>query len=167
MANLARSTPRTIAIDRPMGKLLLPEIDFQPSRCAAGTRRSPRIMPIPASIDAENTKPKRGMVDAGMKRISAESIFTSPPPKSLRQKAAKPSTKTVAATAIRATRSSGGARSAVRPKKATAMMLSVFGIRPKAMRISGKVMRGYESAQFADPFARYLEDHPEEEGDDE
>jgi hypothetical protein len=36
-------------------------------------------------------------------------------------------------------------------------LLEPFGIRPTAMRINRKSVRGYERAQFADAFARYAQ----------
>lgn len=41
-----------------------------------------------------------------------------------------------------------------------ASKLKPFRIRPKAIRIGGKVLRGYELAQFADVFERYLDKDP-------
>jgi hypothetical protein len=37
-----------------------------------------------------------------------------------------------------------------------ASMLAPYNIKPKDMRIGGKVLRGYESTQFEDAFERYL-----------
>ena len=48
-------------------------------------------------------------------------------------------------------------------QNAVARILAAFGIAPTEMRIYGKVLRGYNRVQFADAFARYLQDasiHP-------
>jgi len=48
-------------------------------------------------------------------------------------------------------------------QNAVARILTAFGIAPTKMRILGKVLRGYNRVQFADAFARYLQDasiHP-------
>ena len=48
-------------------------------------------------------------------------------------------------------------------QNAVARILAAFEIAPTEMRIYGKVLRGYNRVQFADAFARYLQDasiHP-------
>ena len=40
---------------------------------------------------------------------------------------------------------------------AIARLLAPFNIRPFEMRVGTRVVRGYEAAQFADAFARYVE----------
>jgi hypothetical protein len=43
----------------------------------------------------------------------------------------------------------------ITPSK-VAVMLTPYNIKPRDMRIDGKILRGYESSQFEDAFARYL-----------